>query len=202
VAGHLYNFGLDHGFQGIIDQPTPLPRICLHSDEFNEVIGNEFIPLLNKAGGAGFLVTAYSQTWSDVEARLGSLAKAGQVAGNLNTMVMLRTKEAKTVDMLLNQLPKVPILRVIPASSSSDSPHGDQGVFYQSNNEDRFAHSDVRLIEQNDVLNLPKGQAFCLLEGGKLYKIRMPLPTQDSIEIPATVEALVGKMRERQQLSL
>ena len=26
------------------------------------------------------------------------------------------------------------------------------------------------------MLNLPKGQAFCLLEGGKLYKLRMPLP--------------------------
>ncbi len=52
VAGHLYDFGLDHGFEEIIDEKTPLPRVCLHSDEFNEVIGEEFIPLLNKAGGA------------------------------------------------------------------------------------------------------------------------------------------------------
>ena len=132
VAGHLYNFGLDHGFESLIDKKTPLPRVCLHSDEFNEVIGDEFIPILNKARGAGFNVVAYTQTWSDVEARLVSTAKAGQVAGNLNVLIMFRTKEAKTTDMLLNQLPKVPILRVIPASSSSDSPHGDQGIFYQS----------------------------------------------------------------------
>ena len=60
-----------------------LPRICVHSDEFNEIIGDEFIPLLNKGRGAGFTVTAYTQTWSDVEARLKNAAKAGQVAGNL-----------------------------------------------------------------------------------------------------------------------
>jgi conjugative coupling factor TraD (TOL family) len=200
VAGHLYNFGVDHGFEGIIDVKTPLPRICLHSDEFNEVIGDEFIPILNKARGAGFYVTAYTQTWSDVEARLNSTAKAGQVAGNLNTIIMLRTKEAKTVDMVLNQLSTVPILRVIPASVSSDTPHGEEGIFYQSSNEDRFAHTDMRLIEQNDILNLPKGQAFCLLEGGKLYKIRVPLPVQDNIDIPSSVNKLIGKMREQRDL--
>ena len=27
-----------------------------------------------------------------------------------------------------------------------------------------------------DIIQLPKGQAFALLEGGKLWKIRMPLP--------------------------
>src|SRR5262249_49176364 len=112
VAGHLYNFGLEDKDKKIMT----LPRICLHSDEFNEIIGDEFIPILNKARGAGFFVTAYTQTWSDVEARLDSLSKAGQVAGNLNTVIMFRTKEAKTVDMLLNQLSTVPILRVVPAS--------------------------------------------------------------------------------------
>jgi hypothetical protein len=50
------------------------------------LIGDEFIPLLNKSGGAGFQVTAYTQTWSDVEARIGSPAKAGQIAGNFNTL--------------------------------------------------------------------------------------------------------------------
>lgn len=197
IAGHLYNFGLDHGFEDFIHHKTPLPRVCLHSDEFNEVIGDEFIPILNKARGAGFNVVAYTQTWSDVEARLISTAKAGQVAGNLNTLIMFRTKEAKTTDMLLNQLPKVPLLRVIPASSSSDSPHGDQGVFYQSTNEDRFAHTEARLIEQNDVLNLPKGQAFCLLEGGKLHKIRVPLPKQDNLKLPQSIETLIAKMHEK-----
>ena len=54
------------------------PTISLRADEFNELIGDEFVPLLNKAGGAGFQVTAYTQTWSDVEARIGTRPKQGR----------------------------------------------------------------------------------------------------------------------------
>ncbi len=193
VAGRLYKFGLEDGFFSV-DKPE-IPRICLHSDEFNEIIGDEFIPLLNKGRGAGFTVTAYTQTWSDVEARLKTSAKAGQVAGNLGTVVMFRCKEAATVEMFLSQLPTVPILRVIPSSSSADTSHGEGGVYYRSTNEDRLTHSEQRLIDQNDILNLPKGQAFCLLEGGKLYKLRMPLPKYQEISIPEQIESLLIAMQ-------
>lgn len=171
TAGHLYKFPID-------SKPQP---IHVHADEFNEVIGDEFIPLLNKARGAGFDITAYTQTWSDVEARLNSKAKAGQVAGNLGAVIMFRCKEAKTVDMLREQLPKVSITRVIPASSSSDHPKGYEGIYFSSSNEDRLTYETVSLLEQNDVLNLPKGQAFALLQGGKLYKLRMPLPKKSEV---------------------
>ena len=198
VAGRLYKFGLEDGFYKT-DHPET-PRICIHSDEFNEIIGDEFIPLLNKGRGAGFTITAYTQTWSDVEARLKTTAKAGQVAGNLGTVVMFRCKEAETVEMFLSQLPTVPVMRVVPSSSSSDTSRGEDGVYYRSTNEDRFTHSEQRLIEQNDVLNLPKGQAFCLLEGGKLYKLRMPLPKQIETEIPRDIESLVTSMRKQNEV--
>lgn len=193
VAGRLYKFGLKDGFYQTDN--VEKPRICLHSDEFNEIIGDEFIPLLNKGRGAGFTVTAYTQTWSDVEARLKTAAKAGQVAGNLGTVVMFRCKEAATVEMFLSQLPVVPILRVIPSSSSSDTSHGEDSVYYRSTNADCFTHVEQRLIEQNDVLNLSKGQAFCLLEGGKLYKLRMPIPKHDEVDIPGNIESLITAMR-------
>lgn len=196
VAGRLYKFGLYDGFYQAVRNQSELPRICIHADEFNEIIGEEFVPLLNKGRGAGFTVTAYTQTWSDVEARLQTAAKAGQVAGNLGTVVMFRCKEARTVEMLLEQLPKVPILRVTPASSSSDMPTGEEGTYYHSTNEDRLAHSEHRLIEQTDILNLPKGHAFCLLEGGKLYKLRMPLPQATEVDIPANLTNMLRVMKE------
>jgi hypothetical protein len=161
----------------------------------NEIIGDEFIPLLNKGRGAGITVTAYTQTWSDVEARLKVAAKAGQVAGNFGTVVMFRCKEARTVEMLLEQLPRVPLLRVIPASSSSDTAQGEDGTFFRSTNEDRLTHVEQRLIEQNDVLNLSKGQAFALLEGGKLYKLRMPLPQQETTDVPPDLDNILRLMR-------
>jgi conjugal transfer pilus assembly protein TraD len=96
VAGSLYKFGMGRDSGG----EAAACRIAIHADEFNELIGDEFIPLLNKAGGAGFQVTAYTQTWSDVEARIGSQAKAGQIAGNFNSLIRLRVKEVATAELL------------------------------------------------------------------------------------------------------
>ncbi len=77
--------------------------------------------------------------------------------------------------MLLQQLPTVPIYRVTPASSSQETPQSGQGIWFHSHQEDRLTLIEQRLIEQNDVLNLPVGHAFALVHGGQLIKIRIPL---------------------------
>lgn len=155
------------------------------------MIGDEFIPLLNKAGGAGFQVTAYTQTWSDVEARIGSPAKAGQIAGNFNTLIMLRVKEVATAELLTDQLPEVQVISTIVSSSVSDT--NDPGEFtdFASRNEDRIAPESVRMLEPTDLVQLPKGQAFALIHGGQLYKIRMPLPsTEHDLVMPESMDAI------------
>ena len=192
VAGSLYKFGPGRGLPLEI---TP-KRIALHADEFNELIGEEFIPLLNKAGGAGFQVTAYTQTWSDVEARTGSRAKAGQVAGNFNTLIMLRVKEVATAELLTSQLPQVHIVSTIVSSSATDT--NDPGDFtdFSSRNEDRIASESVRMLEPTDLVQLPKGQAFAMLHGGRLHKIRMPLPASAHDPLmPTGIEAIGRSLR-------
>lgn len=168
VAGHLYKHGVG-------EASDPLPTISLHADEFNELIGEEFVPLLNKAGGAGFQVTAYTQTWSDVEARLGDRAKAGQVAGNFNSLIMMRVKEPATAEMLTAQLPTVDVLSLMSVSAVDDSSEPGSGVDFRSRNEDRISVSEVGLLSVSDLVTLPKGQAFALLSGGQLWKLRVPL---------------------------
>ena len=177
VAGHLYK----HGLQDVSGDapgapPGSFPSISMHADEFNELIGDEFVPLLNKAGGAGFQVTAYTQTWSDVEARIGSRAKAGQVAGNFNTLVMLRVKELATAEMLTGQLPRVEVFSLMSVSGVDDSSDPGSGIDFRSRNEDRISVSEVPMLSPAELVALPKGQAFALLEGGQLWKLRMPLP--------------------------
>lgn len=172
VAGSLYKFGIGQGLPGEIKSR----RIAIHADEFNELIGDEFIPLVNKAGGAGFQVTAYTQTWSDVEARIGSEAKAGQIAGNFNSLIMMRVKEVATAELLIDQLPEVRIVSTVAASSVSDT--NDPGEFtdFASRNEDRITTEGAPMLSPSDLVQLPKGQAFALIQGGQLYKIRIPLP--------------------------
>lgn len=194
VAGNLYKYGPGRGLPGEV----PARRIAIHADEFNELIGDEFIPLLNKAGGAGFQVTAYTQTWSDVEARIGSRAKAGQIAGNFNTLVMLRVKEMATAELLTRQLSEVQVLSTIASSSTSDT--NDPGAFtdFASRSEDRISAQSVAMLEPADLVQLPKGQGFALIHGGQLVKLRVPLPSaaQDPF-MPADLQAIGAALKAR-----
>ena len=54
------------------------------------------------------------------------------------------------------------------------------------------------MLEPTDLVQLPKGQAFALLHGGQLHKIRMPLPdaTHDLL-MPAGLEAIAEAFRNR-----
>ncbi|MCO8166203.1 type IV conjugative transfer system coupling protein TraD [Pseudomonas sp. 21LCFQ02] len=192
VAGHIYKFGIDDGLPG---QASSKVTINLHADEFNELIGDEFIPMVNKAGGAGIQVTAYTQTLSDIEAKIGSRAKAGQVIGNFNNLFMLRVRETATAELLTNQLPKVQIYNSTPASSANDSVSGNTA--FTSSSLDQVQLTSVPMIEPAHVVGLPKGQCFALIEGGNLWKIRMPLPAHDQDEVmPADLLAMTDSMRK------
>ncbi|SEG30357.1 type IV conjugative transfer system coupling protein TraD [Billgrantia desiderata] len=198
-AGHIYKHGVDDDMPGAAGGGKKV-AINLHADEVNELMGDEFIPLINKGGGAGIQVTAYTQTASDIEARLGSVAKAGQVVGNFNNLIMLRVKEEKTARLLTDQLGQVNINERMLMSMTSDDPDVDTGVDFRSSGGDRISTRAVPVIQPNDIITLPKGQAFALIEGGQLYKIRMPLPKPDrGIDIPKNIQDIAERMREDAQ---
>lgn len=131
---------------------------------------------MNKAGGAGFQVTAYAQTIQDMEVALGSKAKASVSEGNFNTLIMLRVKNEETANLLIKSLPMVSVIEDIPASSVNDNSTKDSNTLFKSSNEDRLQATQVPMIAVDDVIALPKGQAFMLVNGGELYKVRLPLP--------------------------
>jgi conjugative coupling factor TraD (TOL family) len=195
VAGHIYKFGIDDGLPGSL-AGARVP-INVHADEFNELMGDEFVPLVNKGGGAGLQVTAYTQTLSDIEARVGNRAKAGQVIGNFNNLFMLRVRETATAELLTRQLPKVDVYTTTLVSGATDSSDIHGPTDFTSNAQDRISTASVPLIEPAHVVGLPKGQAFALLQGGQLWKIRMPLPAPDPDEImPGDLQQLAGYMRQ------
>jgi conjugative coupling factor TraD (TOL family) len=196
VAGHIYKFGIDDGLPSTSSGAT-LP-INVHADEFNELMGDEFLPMVNKGGGAGVQVTAYTQTLSDIEARIGSRAKAGQVIGNFNNLFVLRVRETATAELLTRQLPKVEVYTTSVISGATDTSDPQGHTAFTSSTQDRITTTSVPLIEPAHVVGLPKGQAFALLEGGNLWKIRMPLPAPDPDEtMPKNLQELAGYMRQR-----
>ena len=196
VAGHIYKYGIDDGLPG---EASGKVAINLHADEFNELIGDEFIPMINKGGGAGLQVTAYTQTLSDIEAKIGNRAKAGQIIGNFNNLFMLRVRETATAELLTNQLPKVQVFTATPASSASDAVNGKTA--FTSNTHDQLSATSVPMLEPAHIVGLPKGQCYALTEGGNLWKVRMPLPAVDPDEaMPKDLQELAEKMRKAYQV--
>ncbi|EKT4454802.1 type IV conjugative transfer system coupling protein TraD [Pseudomonas putida] len=196
VAGHIYKHGIDHGLPNSSSAADKVP-INLHADEFNELMGDEFIPLINKGGGAGIQVTAYTQTLSDIEARIGSRAKAGQVVGNFNTLQMLRVRETATAELLTNQLPKVNVQTRTLVSGATDTADPDARTDFTSSSQDRVTSTAVPLIEPAHIIALPKGQMFSFQEGGQLWKVRMPLPKPARDDaMPSDLQTLAARMRE------
>ncbi len=197
VAGELYANGPNPDVPGSGNRK--INPISLHADEFNELIGDEFVPMLNKAGGAGFQVTAYTQTWSDVEARIGSRAKAEQIEGNFNTVVMLRVRSKKTAELLTDMLPSVQVSHLTTVSTAQHQNEPGSSRHFGSSVQDRVSTSDIPMLETGDLTRLPKGHAFLVMEGGQLYKLRMPLPAPDRRPLPEGIHELAELMRGESQ---
>lgn len=168
-------------------------KICLHADEFNELVGKEFVPLANKAGGAGFQLTVYTQTLSDIIARFDSTARAGQVIGNLGTLIMLRVKEKATAELLTSRLKEVEINQLMVESGTTDSSNPETDIHFVSNTRQRITSQRVTLLDPGDLDALPKGHAFALM-AGRLYKLRLPLFSDDD-ELPAGIATMVSAMK-------
>lgn len=194
VAGHIYKFGISDEIGAKTQKKVP---INLHCDEFNELMGDEFIPLINKGGGAGIQVTAYTQTLSDIEARVGSSAKAKQVVGNFNSLIMLRVRENSTAELLTSQLPEVDVYTKTLVSGVTDMANPEQDSDFTSNVQDRVSSIRMPMVTPADIINLPKGQAFALLEGGQLWKVRMPLPDGSNDPLmPESISRIVEYMQQ------
>ena len=155
---------------------TPKHRICIHVDEFNDIVGPHLHPMLSKAGGAGVQITAYTQTQADIEASLdGDRAAAARLVGNFNSLIMLRVRTLDTARTLVEQVPNYDVTDLAESSSVADSSQAESSVSFTSSLSARVAVRSVHGIEASDLMRLPKGEAFALLAGGSIWKLRFPL---------------------------
>jgi conjugative coupling factor TraD (TOL family) len=203
VSGRIYKHGTESQLPDISNrsakkkqQETKPPKIALHGDEFNELVGSQFIPMINKAGGSGFQFTGYTQTGDDIIAGIGDIHKAGVIQGNFNTLIMLRVKNKQTSEFLTHQLPSVQISQHMLVSGVNDSSDTESDTHFTSRNEDRITTQDVPMLEPADLTALPKGQAFAFIEGGKLLKLRLPLPVREKDDLPPEIGRVAQAMRE------
>ena len=195
-AGERYKHGDGHGHpeDGAGREQA---RIVVHMDEFSELMGDEFVPMVNKGGAAGLMVTAYSQTLADIEAKMGSAAVAQQVIGNFNNLVMFRVKGLETARIMSEQLPEVTVTEITQIAGYTDSSDPDSDRTFTSRQEDRVSTSRVPMLDAYALTKLPKGECFAMLRGGRFYKLRLPLPTPSGRSAGEAFEQLAEDMKRR-----
>ena len=87
--------------------------------------------------------------------------------------------------------------RPFHVSSSHDSSDSSSGIDFTSSNEDRISVSRGPVITPSDIVALPKGQAFVLMEGGQLWKVRIPLPAKErDPTLPQDLKAMAQAMHQ------
>ena len=111
---------------------------------------------------------------------------------------MLRVRELETAELLTKQLPEVQVHSMTLVSGVTDTSDTTLDVDFTSTNQDRINVNDVPMLAPADLIALPKGQAFCLLQGGQLWKVRFPLPdTSADPAMPADVRQVAEGMMDK-----
>ena len=163
VAGDRYNYGAGN-----------VP-VNLFVDEAAEVINQPLIQIMNKGGGALMRVAIATQTVADLEARLGSKARAEQVMANANTTVALRVNDGATQKYLSEALPKVRVRQIQKNYSQGVGPTLQEtyGGGYAESLKDDSEYA----IAASHFGSLPPLHYFAKLPGGRLVKGRVPILT-------------------------
>ena len=87
-------------------------------------------------------------------------------------------------------------------SGVTDTAAQGTGVDFTSRNDDIVTYTKMPLIEASDILALPQGQAFALLEGNRLYKIRIPLAdSRGDAFVPDSLQKVATDMKRRYRSS-
>lgn len=118
-------------------------------------------------------LTVLTQTFADLEARLGSPAKARQVLGNLNSQIILRTLDGASQKYLAENMPETLIYGIERSQSNTSgtvSPTAFSGSFTE-----RTSEATVPLITSQVMGLIPDLHFFAKVSGSLFFKIRIPI---------------------------
>lgn len=151
--------------------------IWLFVDEVGDVVTPEFVSLLNKSRGAGLRVVCCGQTASDLEAALGSRARALQVLGNANTVIQFRAQSAPDAEVF-SEMSGERLMRLHSEAAAYEPALFSSGFRGVDDFRARFGEtSDWRehaLVPPWALVRLPTFHFFARW-GGRVFRGRAPI---------------------------
>lgn len=149
----------------------------LFVDELGDVATPELVNLLNKSRGAGLRVVACGQTAADLEAALGSRARALQALGNANTVFQFRAQSAPDAEVFARMAGER-LFRTRSEGAAYEPALLGSGFRTVDDFRARFSESvewrDRPLVPPAALVELPRFHYFARWEG-RVYRGRVPL---------------------------
>jgi conjugal transfer pilus assembly protein TraD len=167
VASEIYNFS----------PSDSIKPVNIFVDEAAEVVNDPLIQLLNKGRGAGIRVLIATQTLADLEARLGSPAKARQVLGNVNNIIALRVTDNDTQTYITEGLPTVRVKYVMTTQASNIGTGGHETMQFSGGAGERLMEEEAEVLPAWMLGRLPNLEYFARVAGGEIWKGRLPILT-------------------------
>jgi conjugal transfer pilus assembly protein TraD len=154
--------------------------VNLFLDEFNEIVGENFITLLNKGRGAGLRMFLGTQSLSDMPAKLPTKYHAEQILDNLGNFIWLRVKQY-SADFFSEVAGTVNLKK--SGKSVSYTPDLDEKseLLYRSSYSESNSEERTFLVDPEWLKKLPDGHAF-VMTGGRVYKVQFPLLPEPRVE--------------------
>jgi len=189
AIGSLLTADLTAAFGTRYNFASQFRPVTIVIDEAAEALNEPLIAMLNKAGGGGARLVLATQTLGDLEARLGSEAKARQVLGNVNSLIAGRVRDAKTQQYIAEGLPKTRVRVVQPSQgATSDASHP---VLFSGGYQEAVQETEAALFAPEWLGLMPNLEYIGTLGGGRIIKARLPvLDLPDPPPDPAPPPAL------------
>lgn len=162
VAANRYNFA--HEEDKIIN---------IIVDEASEMLCNPLISLINKSRGSKFRLFIASQTVSDLEAELGSAAKADQVIASTNNFISFRCADIPTQERVCAKNPTTRVKYIMRTQGFGAS--NNEVSALTANIGERLMEEEAELFPKELMGQLPDLEYVASFAGGKLVKGRLPV---------------------------
>ncbi len=151
--------------------------IWLFVDELGDVVTPEFSSILSKSRGMGMRVVGCVQTVADLEAALGSRARAGQVLGSANTVIQFRAPGAEDAEVF-SRMAGERLVRMVSEGAAYEPALLSSGFKDVDDFRARFSESsdwrEHALVPAWAVTELPVFHYFARVTG-KILRGRVPL---------------------------
>ena len=116
--------------------------------------------------------------------------------GNFNTLVCFRVQDEATAKIFVEKQRKVNVSNQLTYSGATDSSDVSSSVDFTSSTQSRQQLQQAEMISATDLTKLPKGQFFCIMDGNKLFKGRVPwLEPERGEDIPQGIRDVAARMR-------